>query len=97
MSFFPEKECKIASDSKPFFNSKLQKLRRIKRREYAKHRKSAKWLKVKVRYDEELKNAKRSFYTNKIAKLKKANPRKWYSELKKLTSFDQHESEDISC
>ena len=93
--FFPEKECKIASDSKPFFNSKLQKLRRIKRREYAKHRKSAKWLKVKVRYDEELKNAKRSFYTNKIAKLKKANPRKWYSELKKLTSFDQHESEDI--
>ena len=29
-------------------------------------------------------------------KLKKADPRKWYSELKKITRIDQHEAEEIS-
>ena len=29
-------------------------------------------------------------------KLKKANPRKWYSELKKITTIDQHEAEEVT-
>ena len=47
-------------------------------------------------YDKALGDAKQKFYRNKILKLKKADPRKWYSELKKITSFDQHESNEVS-
>ena len=47
-------------------------------------------------YNEELENAKMRFFTNKIKKLRRTNPRKWHSELKKLTRFDQHEGEEIT-
>ena len=94
--FFPEKVCKIASDSQPFYNSKLQALKRKKNREYHKNRRSKKWRKLNNVYESALKEAKHSFYRNKIMKLKKADPRKWYSELKKITRIDQHEAEEIS-
>ena len=94
--FFPEKLCKIASDSQPFFTTKLQNLKRRKNREYHKHRKSKKWLKLDQIYEEALKEAKQQFYRNKIRKLEKANPRKWYSELKKITTIDQHEAEEVT-
>ena len=46
-------------------------------------------------YGAELSNAKTNFFKTKIKDLKKANPAKWYRELKKLTSYDQHRSEEV--
>ena len=94
--FFPEKTCKVASDSQPFYNNRLMRLKRKKTREYRKHRKSEKWRYLKKVYDDALGDAKKKFYRNKVLKLKKADPRKWYSELKKITSYDQHESNEVS-
>ena len=93
--FFPEKTQNVSSDDQPFYNDKLSRLRRRKGREYRKHRRSEKWLKLEKVYNDQLVLAKKSFYRRKIKNLRKVNPGKWYNELKKLTSFDQQKSEEI--
>ena len=93
--FFPEKTRIVSSDDQPFFNEKLSLLKRRKGREYSKHRRSAKWKKMEQIYNHELSRAKKGFYRKRIKNLRKSKPAKWYSELKKLTSFDQQQSENI--
>ena len=93
--YFPEKRIIISSDDQPYFSGRLSKLKRRKNREYNKHRKSKKWEEMNVAYVKELLRAKREFYGKKIKHLRKAKPKHWYRELKKLTSFDQHESGEI--
>ena len=46
-------------------------------------------------YQNEVLKAKRGFYRKRVKHLRKVKPGKWYSELKKLTSFDQHKAEEI--
>ena len=70
-------------------------LKRKKSREYRKHRRSDKWKSLELVYAKEVQNAKKQFYRKKIKHLRKAKPGKWYSELKKITSYDQHKSEEI--
>ena len=43
-----------------------------------------------------MKSAKSQFYKNKVADLKLANPGQWYQCLKKITSHDQHKSEQLN-
>ena len=93
--FFPEKSRMISSDSQPFFTNKLMQLKRKKSREYVKHRRSDKWKQLNSLYHQELSKAKKNFYRKKIQVLRKSKPGKWYSALKKLTSFDQQFSENI--
>ena len=95
VEYFPEKTRIISSDDQPFYTQKLFKLKRRKAREFNKRRKSNKWEKMNSEYEAELSNAKTNFYKTKIKDLKKANPAKWYKELKKLTSYDQHKSEEV--
>ena len=71
------------------------KLKRKKGREYVKHRRSDKWKKLNKLYHQELSTAKKIFYRKKIQHLRKSKPGKWYSELKRLTSFDQQYGENI--
>ena len=47
-------------------------------------------------YNHELARAKKGFYRKRIKNLRKSKPGRWYSELKKLTSFDQQKTENIS-
>ena len=93
--FFPEKERVISSTDQPFYNHKLAKLKRKKGREYRKHRRSSKWKKLEEIYQTEILKAKKGFYRKRVKHLRKVKPGKWYSELKKLTSFDQHKAEEI--
>ena len=93
--FFPEKIRNISSDNQPFYNDKLSRLKRKKNREYNKHRRSAKWKQMEKIYNDVLGLAKKTFYRKKVKNLRKGNPGKWYSELKKLTCYDQQRSEDI--
>ena len=90
----PTKEVKVASDDKPWYTSKLDRLNRIKQREYNKNRKSAKWKLLKTNFDTEVKREKKNFYNKKVAGLKSAKSGQWYKELKKITSFEQHKSEN---
>ena len=52
-------------------------------------------MQLDTEYKYELSFAKKTFYKKKIKNLKKKNPSKWYKELKKLSNFDLHKSEDI--
>ena len=93
--YFPEKTRSISSQDQPFFTHKLSKLKRKKTREYNKHRRSSKWDLLEEIYQNELSNSKKGFYRKTIRKLRKSNPGKWYSELKKLTNFDQQKADEI--
>ena len=46
-------------------------------------------------YEKELSKAKLGFYNKKIKHLKNANSKLWHRELKNLTSFDQHQSDEV--
>ena len=93
--FFPEKSKTIACDDQPFYTSRLEKLKRKKSREYSKHRKSMKWNKLNLEYEFKLSIAKKEYYQKRIKRLKKVQPKHWYRELKKMTSYDQLRSEEI--
>ena len=93
--FFPEKTKTVTSDDQPFYSNKLQKMKRRKGREYSKHRKSRKWEIMNKEYEIEVAKAKKGYYDKKIKHLCKVNPKFWHRELKKLTSIDQHKSEEI--
>ena len=72
---FPEKTVTFLNDSQPFYNKKLLLLKEKKKREYNKNRRSAKFLSLHQSYKEELIKAKRSFYKDRVRKLRKSNPR----------------------
>ena len=44
---FPKRKIRVSSDDKPYFTEKLRKLKRIRQREYQKHGRSGKYLKLK--------------------------------------------------
>ena len=90
----PTKKVKVASDDKPWYTSKLDKLNRKKQREYNKNRKSPKWSILKRNFDKAVKIEKKGFYKKKIESLKTAKCGQWYKELKKITSFEQHKREE---
>lgn len=46
-STFPEREIKVYSEDKPYFTEKLRQLKRVIQREYQKHGRSDKYLKIK--------------------------------------------------
>ena len=93
--FFPVKTSIIWSDSEPYFNAKLAKLKRRKCREFHKNRKSLKWRAMENKYQIQLSKAKQEFYRRKIKFLKNAKSKQWHRELKKLTSFDQNYEDKI--
>jgi hypothetical protein len=43
----------------------------------------------------QLGKAQFEFYSRKISKLRKTKPKQWHRELKKLSSFDQNEGEEL--
>ena len=59
--FFPEKKSKLTTDDAPWCNDKVKKIKRIKCREYSKHRKSSKWLDLETKYKLALIQAKTKY------------------------------------
>ena len=94
---FPEKEIKMSSDDSPWCTEKVKKIKRIKCREYSKHRKSPKWLTLKVKYDNVIKEEKTKFCRKVVKDLKESNPSQWYSKLKRLCSYDLEKQEELHC
>ena len=85
---FPKKKRKIFSETEPWFNEKLVKLKRKKGREYSKYRNSEKFKSLHKTYRELLDSSKKAFYRKKIRDLRTANPRSWYQNIKKLMGND---------
>ena len=62
---FPIKKITISPDDRPWFNENLRKLKRLRQREYSKHGRSEKYLKIMSSFTEKSK-AEISKYMNKI-------------------------------
>ena len=72
--FLPEKKIKVSSDDQPFCNEKMKRLKRIKSREYQKHRSSKKWISLEDDYNKEVSTAKKHYYKNIMEDLKMSKP-----------------------
>ena len=81
----PQKSVKIFLNfDKPFITSDLKKLDRQVKREYRKHSKSAKYLRLKTVFDEKYKQAATNYLEKNVRSLLEDNPGKAYKNLKKL-------------
>ena len=85
-TFFPEKNVKISVFDKKWFNPQLRKLHRQKQREYFKNRKSEKWTLLSQKFKKLKRKTIRNLHINVTSELKKCNPRKFFSIVKKITS-----------
>jgi hypothetical protein len=98
----PEKVIKVASDDEPWYSDSLKKLDRRRRREYNKNRRSSKYIELSCLYKEKLSKTKKKYKRDKIDDLKSAKSGEWYSQLKRMTRYDQNKTEivqveEISC
>jgi exonuclease III len=87
--YLPTKVRKITIEDQPFFTEKLKTMKRKKNKLYNKERKSEKWKKLEETYQTELNRTKKGFYKKKVEDLKTKNKGQWFSELKKLSKYDQ--------
>ena len=81
----------VTNDSEPYFTDEVRKLQRKKQREFAKHRKSSKYLSLQKLYKAKVSASKRQYYQKSIQNLKNSNPGQWYKQMKLLMKYDQKE------
>ena len=72
-------------------NTEIRKRKRI----YSKQRKSEAWIKQNKLVTILVKSAKSNFYQKQIDDCKTARNGQWYSKLKRMCKYNQHESEDV--
>ena len=85
----------LVTDDQPFCTEEMKRLKRVKSREYQKHRMSLKWQNVNEKYKKAVIKAKRAYYENIVKDLKMTKTSQWFSRLKKLCSYDQKKSEPV--
>ena len=81
---FPKRKIRVSSDDKPYFTEKLRKLKRIRQREYQKHGRSGKYLKLKENFEEKLKNEKVKYIRKISTEVSEGKRGSIYPALKKL-------------
>ena len=93
---FPEKIRKVNSDDQPWISHKLKQMDRKRKRVFHRERRSEKWRHLNKIFKKEMKSAKSKFYQKTVAELKLAKPGQWYTFLKKISSHDQHKTEQTN-
>ena len=84
---FPQKCLKINPNiDLPYFTCELKKLDRQVKREYRKHAKSEKYIRLKQKYNEKLMSASQAYLNKNVRSLMEDDPGKAYSSLKKLAA-----------
>ena len=81
---FPTKTVRITQKDKCYINADIKKLDRLVKREYRKHGKSQKYLKLLEKYDLKMKKAAADHLEKNVRSLKESDPGKAYSTLKKM-------------
>ena len=81
---FPKRKVTINSEDKPYFTEKLRKLKRNRKREYYKHGKSEKYIKLKENFEEKLKNEKLKYIQKISLEVSEGRRGSIYPALKKL-------------
>ena len=85
---FPEKVLKVNENDKPWIDSKLLKIDRLRKREYSKRKKSEKWLKLNKLFHERAQVLKESYYKDRVEDLKNSNVSQWFSKVKRMSEID---------
>ena len=65
------------------------------KREFRRHKKSAKWTTMQAKFEEKCKKVKQCYSTNIVNDLKMSNPSQWHSKIKRMTSHSQEENQKI--
>ena len=81
---FPQEKVKISIKDKSYITAELTKLDRLKKREYKKHGKSEKWVKLQSKFAIKLKKAAADHLDKNCHSLKESDPGKAYSILKRM-------------
>ena len=81
---FPEKHIVIKPDDRPYFTENLRHLKRQRQREYHKHGRSTKYLKLKDIFEEKLKNEKMKYIKKVQIEVCEGKRGSTYPALKKL-------------
>ena len=92
----PEKIVKFTSEDQVWATPEIKEISRKKSREYFKHRKSLKWRHLNSLLEEKCQIAREAYYINIVSDLKNSNPGQWYSKLKRMTSYDNLKSEEVT-
>jgi hypothetical protein len=82
--YFPVKECRVSTTDKPWITSDIKKLDRLKKSEYKKNGKSAKYLGLLNSYNHKFQNAARTHLKRNVTELMEAAPGKAWQTLKKM-------------
>ena len=83
-NIFPKKSFRVTNQDKVWINFELKKLDRLKKREYRKHGKSAKYKELLTKFNKKYKIAANDHLEKSVRSLKEENPGKAYAELKKM-------------
>ena len=60
--YLPVKKRKVCTVDQPFCTDEIKRIKRLKSREYNKHRRSIKWRDLNRRFKREVSSAKRKYY-----------------------------------
>ena len=74
---------------------KLKKFSKKKERIFWKERRSERWKIINKKFQKMIKDAKQTFNTEMVEELKVTNPGRWYSQLKRMCSYDEGKSEKL--
>ena len=84
LEIFPEKAITVSDKDQPFFTEELRLLRRRRQREYQKRGRSDKYLELKERFEETLKNEARKYKEKVIQRVKDGDIKSSYKLLRNL-------------
>ena len=82
-SHLPTKTVTFTSDDSPWITPRLKTLIRRRKKEFTKHRRSAKWKGLNEKVINKIESAKSKYYSNMVEDIKSSNDKQWYSKLKK--------------
>ena len=91
----PVKTIKVSDDDQPWCNEEVKNTKRLKQREYKKHRRSDKYFILSKKYETSITKAKSKYYKKMIKDLKTSNPSQWYYKLKRMSSANPNIDHNI--
>ena len=82
--YFPEKTSQMSTLDRKWMTPHLKQISRAMKREFYKHRKSAKYKKMKSKFKKLKRKSLKSFYSDFVSNLKATDPGKWYEMAKRI-------------
>ena len=93
---FPKKKVKVCDADQPWVTKSLKQLDRRRKREFYKHKRSARWEELNRLFELKCAEEKRKYYNNIVSDLRESNISQWYSKVKRMSGQDQNSCADLT-